>query len=66
MGIVFKPEDALKGKKHLLKKALKDLSPGIKDSVEKILIEWEGKHSKEKLVRLVGRKKSESILKYLQ
>jgi hypothetical protein len=66
MGIIFKPEDALKGKKSLMKKALKDLNPGLKESVEKILIDWEGKRSEDRLVKLVGKEKATNILKYLQ
>ena len=63
MGIVFEPEDAMKGKKHMIKKALKDLSPGLRKSVEKILHEWEGESSEESLVRLVGREKASHIIK---
>jgi hypothetical protein len=63
MGIIFRPEDAMKGKKHIIKKALKDLSPDLRKSVEKILHEWEGESSEEKLVRIVGREKASHIIK---
>lgn len=66
MGIIFEPEDVMKGKKHMKKKALRDLSPGLRESVERILDAWEGKRSEEKLVRLVGRKKATHILKDYQ
>jgi hypothetical protein len=66
MGMVFEPEDTMKGRKHMKKKALRDLSPGLRESVEKILDAWEGKSSEKKLVRLVGREKATHILKDYQ
>ena len=37
LGIVFDREEALKGKKNMLKRALRDLDPGLREPVKMIL-----------------------------
>ena len=49
MGEVFRPEDMVSGKKTLLKRALRDLSPGVIEAVQEILDSWDGVKSKKKL-----------------
>ena len=66
MGKVFRPEDILKGKKKIIEKALQDLNPSIRDSALNILTSWEGGESKEKLVKVIGKRKVEEILRSLE
>ena len=60
MGIVFKPEDVLKGRKHMLEKAARDLVPGQVERVENILRRWDEK-SKQELVKLLGEERAKRL-----
>lgn len=61
MGVVFKPEDVLKGRKHMLKKAARDLAPGQVERVEEILRRWDEKSERE-LVKLLGEERAKRLL----
>ncbi len=61
MGIVFKPEDVLKGRKHMLEKAARDLAPGQVERVEGILRRWDEK-SKQELAKLLGEERAKRLL----
>lgn len=64
MGVVFGPEDLLKGRKWMLKKAARDLSPGHVEQVEQILRRWDEK-SEQKLIELLGKERTRRLLKDL-
>ena len=61
MGVVFKPEDVLKGRKHMLKKAARDLAPGQAEQVEDILRRWD-ENSKQELIKLLGEERARRLL----
>ena len=58
---MFKPEDVLKGRKWMLKKAARDLAPGQVERVENILQRWDEK-SKQELVKLLGEERARRLL----
>jgi hypothetical protein len=62
MGSVFRPKDFRSGYKKVIDNSLKDLSPDTKDNVDKLLNEWEGQTSKEKLMKIIGSEKMEKLL----
>ena len=66
MGEVFRPEDVVRGKKTLLKRALRDLSPGVREAVQEILDSWDDVKSKKKLERLIGDEKTSNLLRLLR
>jgi len=61
LGVVFKPEDVLKGRKHMLKKAARDLAPGQAEQVEDILRRWD-ENSKQELIKLLGEERARRLL----
>jgi len=61
LGVVFKPEDVLKGRKHMLEKAARDLAPGQVERVEEILRRWDEKSERE-LVKLLGEERAKRLL----
>jgi len=66
MGEVFRPEDVVKGKKTLLKRALRDLSPGVREAVQEILDSWDEVKSKKKLERIIGEEKTNRLLRLIR
>lgn len=63
MGSVFRPKDFKSGYKKVIDNSLKDLRPDtIKDDVYKLLNEWEGQISKEKLMEIIGPERMEKLL----
>jgi hypothetical protein len=62
MGSVFRPKDFGSGYKKVIDNSLKDLRPETKDDVYKLLNEWEGQTSKEKLMKLIGPERMEKLL----
>lgn len=66
MGVVYKPEDVLKGRKGIIEKGLRDLSPGVRDMVLNIFEAWEGKASEDKLTKLIGKEKTKHLIKTLK
>jgi len=62
MGSVFRPKDFRSGYKKVIDNSLKDLRPDTKDDVYKLLNEWEGQTSKEKLMKIIGPEKTEKLL----
>ncbi|MEM2907836.1 MAG: hypothetical protein QXP65_01340 [Candidatus Hadarchaeales archaeon] len=61
MGVVFKPEDVLKGRRWMLEKAARDLAPGQVERVESILRRW-GEGSREELIRLLGEERAKKLM----
>ncbi len=62
MGSVFRPKDFRSGYKKVIDNSLKDLRPDTKDDVYKLLNEWEGQTSKEKLMKIIGPERTEKLL----
>jgi len=51
----------LKGRKHMLQKAARDLAPGQVERVEGILRRWDEK-SKQELAKLLGEERAKRLL----
>ncbi|MCP8304161.1 MAG: hypothetical protein H3Z50_01610 [archaeon] len=66
MGEVFRPKDLLKGRRKLIEEALRDLSPGVRNSVIDILDSWRGEESKDSLIKILDKRRVEDILKSLE
>ncbi len=65
MGVVFGPEDVLKGRKEMLKKAAKDLKPADVERVEQVLRRWDERSEKE-LIGLLGEERARRLLQDLE
>lgn len=65
MGIVFGPEDVLKGRKEMLKKAAEDLKPADVERVERLLRRWDESSEKE-LIGLLGEERAKRLLRDLK
>ena len=64
MGARFRPKDfGSRDNRKIVENAVKDLGPDTKDNVIKVLNSWEGKGSATKLREILGRNKSEELLK---
>ena len=66
MGVVYKPEEYLKGRKGIIEKGLRDVNPGVRDTVLKILEAWEGKPSEDKLTKLIGKERAKRFIESLK
>jgi|YelNatPaOPRAMG01_1025707.scaffolds.fasta_scaffold308736_1 RNase P/RNase MRP subunit POP5 len=64
MGMVVSPEDALRRRR--MEVIAKDLNPALRDSVLKILGEWQGASSKEKLLELLGEEEGKRVLREME
>jgi len=62
MGSVFRPKDFRSGYKKVIDNSLKDLLPDTKDDVFKLLNEWEGQTSKEKLMKIIGAERMKILI----
>ena len=62
MGSVFRPKDFRSGYKKVIDNSLKDLRPDTKEDIYKLLNEWEGQTSKEKLMKIIGPERMEKLL----
>lgn len=65
MGVVFGPEDVLKGRKEMLKKAAKDLRPADVERVEQVLRRWDERSEKE-LAEMLGEERARRLLRDLK
>ncbi|MFQ6075962.1 MAG: hypothetical protein ACE5Z5_07495 [Candidatus Bathyarchaeia archaeon] len=63
MGKVFEPEDVVKGRKRVIDEAVRDLAPGVRELIKRILETWKGEESEKRLVRLLGDEETRRILK---
>ena len=61
MGVVFRPEDVLRGRREMLKKAARDLAPGQLERVEEILRRWDERSGQE-LEKLLGKERAKRLL----
>lgn len=66
MGVVYEPKDILKGRKWIIEKGLRDLSPGVGDNVLEIFKSWEGKPSEDRLIKLVGKERAKNLMELLK
>ncbi|MCP8312785.1 MAG: hypothetical protein H3Z53_00195 [archaeon] len=66
MGEVFRTKDILKGRRRFIEEALHDLSPSVKDAVISILESWKEEESRDRLIKIIGKKNLEDILKSLE
>ena len=66
MGVAFRHEDILKGRKRLIEAGLRDVSPGVRKNVIRILETWDGNTSEEKLSTLVGERRTKRIKELLK
>jgi hypothetical protein len=64
MGAVFRPKDfGSRDSRRVAENAVKDFSPDTKDNVIKLLNSWEGKKSASKMREILGKNKSEELLR---
>jgi len=61
MGQTFSPEDATRKRRSEV--ASRDLNPALRESVLRILNEWQGTKSKEELGRILGNERADAVLK---
>ena len=61
MGKVFKPEDTVKGRR-MIEEATKDLSPGLREAVVRVLESWRGVESERELRRLLSKEEVSILL----
>jgi len=66
MGEVFRPVDISKGRRRIVKKALDDLNPYLRESAVNILEHWMGEESKKELYRLLGEEQASRLLKKIE
>jgi len=64
LGIVHKPDDIL-NKRRRLDIATRDLNPGVRELVVKIVESWSGSKSMEDLKRIVGENRAKQIVREL-
>ena len=62
MGSVFRPKDFRTDYKMMIDNSMKDISPEAKKDVLKLLNEWEGTSSEEKLMKIIGPDRIEKLL----
>jgi len=65
MGEVFRTKDVIKRRKFI-EEAIQDLSPSVRDAVISILDSWKGEESRDRLIKILGKKSVEDILKSLE
>lgn len=63
MGEVFRPKDLLRARRKVIEEALQDLSPGVRDAVKSVLETYTGEEEKERLIKVLGKKGAEELLK---
>lgn len=66
VGAVFRPKDTDRTYRKVLENAIKDLDPDTKDNVLELLNSWQGLSSKVELSEILGRDKTEELLKNIK
>jgi hypothetical protein len=66
MGKVFRPEDITRGRRRFIEEAVRDLSPGIRETTVRILESWVGTESEERLVKLLGEEEAKRLIKRIK
>ena len=65
LGYVYRPKDLLRGKKRALEQGLRDITPGMRDEVFRVLQEWKGDSSMRRLAELLGEEKARRLREFL-
>lgn len=65
MGYVYRPKDLLRGRKRMLEQGLRDITPGAREEVLRIVQSWEGDSSMNRLIELVGEEKAKKLKELL-
>ena len=63
MGAVFRSKDLPSNWRKMARESIKDLSSDAKDNVLKIIESWEGDKSEAKLEKLLGRARTDDLMK---
>lgn len=69
MGAVYRPKDLPSGRRKIIERAVRDLSPDVKDDIIKILDSWErtgSARSEEKLRKLLGQEEANRLFKKIR
>ena len=69
MGAVYRPKDLPSGRRKIIERAVRDLSPDVKDDIIKILDSWErtgSTGSEEKLRKLLGQEEANRLFKKIR
>jgi len=66
LGYVYRPRDLLRGRKKMLEEGLRDITPGVRDEVHRILQDWRGDSSMRRLVELMGEEKAKKLKELLK
>jgi hypothetical protein len=61
LGVIHRPDDIL-NRRRRVEVATRDLNPGVRDLVVKIVDSWSGVKSAEDLKKLVGEDKAKQIM----
>ena len=64
MGAIYRPEDVLRGRRHMLEQAASDLAPGQLERVRQLLQRWD-EQSKRELTELLGEERAKRLLRDL-
>lgn len=65
MGVVHRPDDIINRKKRV-EIVTRDINPGVRELILKIVGSWNGLKSVEELKRLVGDEKTRQIIEELE
>jgi hypothetical protein len=69
MGAVYRPKDLPSGRRRIIERAVRDLSPDVKNDIIKILDSWErtgSTGSEEKLRNLLGQEEASRLFKKIR
>lgn len=66
MGYVYRPKDLLRGRKRMLKQGLRDITPGAREDVLRVLQDWRGDSSMDRLIELMGEEKAKKLRELLE
>ena len=69
MGEVYRPKDLPSGRRKIIDRAVRDLSPDVKDDIIKILDSWErtgSAGSEEKLRKLLSQEEANRLFKKIR
>jgi hypothetical protein len=65
LGYVYRPKDLLRGRKRMLEQGLRDITPGAREDVLRLLQDWRGNSSMERLIELMGEEKAKKLRELL-
>ena len=65
LGYVYRPKDLLRGRKRLLEEGLRDITPGVREEVFRVVQDWRGGSSMDRLIELLGEEKAKKLRELL-